>query len=56
MERLDTLRRDVESLPLSSREKEALRRYTEEMRSIRARVKSEMRDKLGEKRLTWSKM
>jgi hypothetical protein len=56
MERIDTLRRDVESFPLSWREKEALRRYTEEMRSITAHVKGELSQKMGEKRLTWWKM
>jgi hypothetical protein len=56
MERLDDLRVTVESLPLSWREKEALRRYTEEMRSITQYVQHEIRDKMQEKRLTWWKM
>jgi hypothetical protein len=51
MESLDALRVTIENLPVSRREKEVLRAYTGQMRSITEYVKFEMREKMDSKKV-----
>jgi hypothetical protein len=51
MDRLDALRNAIENLPISSREKDELRRYTEQMRCIIDDVRAETRVKTEQQHL-----